>query len=130
MGFGVRGSGFGFGVWGFILISFGSPVHCTPHKVLDRLGYLDLLSSLPSTALQVLHDSVGRGQGKAIDAFAWNGANLLVAVDDFLTPKWMVSLDLSVGRRPAVLGRVGLPSGVNEEILDALFLGAQSLVSR
>ena len=92
----------------------------------DRVDFVDLQAGTQ----EVLHDLRGQSSrsSKAIDAFAWNGGSLLVAVDDILTPKWMVNFDVSLARRPTLLGTTRLPDGVNEHNRDALFLDTHSLV--
>ena len=62
---------------------------------------------------------------KAIDHFAYNGQHLLAAVDDFLTPKWMLTFNATA---PRYVSAVHLPDGVNEAYVAALFVAPLALV--
>ncbi|CAE7248295.1 unnamed protein product [Symbiodinium necroappetens] len=77
---------------------------------------------------RVLLDLSDRRMSKPFDAFAWNGANLLVAVDDFSVPHWMVLFDVSARAEPQHLNTVRLANGVNDHYVDALFLDPGSLM--
>lgn len=62
---------------------------------------------------------------KAIDHFAYNGQHLVAGVDDFLTPKWMLTFNST---EPSYVSAVSLPDGVNEEYISALFVDTYGLV--
>eukprot|EP00929_Paragymnodinium_shiwhaense_P113205 TRINITY_DN81466_c0_g1_i1.p1 TRINITY_DN81466_c0_g1~~TRINITY_DN81466_c0_g1_i1.p1 ORF type:complete len:420 (+),score=52.49 TRINITY_DN81466_c0_g1_i1:56-1315(+) len=94
------------------------------------VGYCNkvVVADVASGASKLLHDFADGPPGKQVDAFAWNGNNTVVAVDNFEMPKWMFVFDLSAGRVPGMLERVDLPSGINEIYRHAVFRSDTQLV--